>query len=219
MTLAKTGFDTLRTALGLVKDVQQALPSGEKKEVAARTLEEADKQLRLAEAEIAKALGYTLCRCEFPPTPMLQVSYMPPSDDFFEQSALLIMAKDGHASAPSCRISASGRLNAPRLAASPLHAVKGKSATCSRSAERDPSPPEQAGTAPARRHCLSVPILRAGRNAVKPGPAGPRLRRLRASRRLARRSLFHHQINALLSVELSSSLPSADCDISIGEKL
>ena len=33
---------------------------------------------------------------------------------------------------------------------------------------------------PARRHCLSVPILRDGRDAVKPGPAGPRLRRLRA---------------------------------------
>jgi hypothetical protein len=100
MTLAKAGFDTLRTALGLVKDVQQALPSGEKKEVAARTLEEADKQLRLAEAEIAKALGYSLCRCEFPPTPMLKIGYRFPTDHF-ERSALLIMAKDGHASSPS----------------------------------------------------------------------------------------------------------------------
>ena len=68
MTLAKTGFDTLRIAFWLVKDIQQVLPD-EKKEVVARTLEEADTQLRLAEAEIAKALGYSLCRCEFPPTP------------------------------------------------------------------------------------------------------------------------------------------------------
>jgi hypothetical protein len=100
MTLAKTGFDTLRTAFGLVKDVQQALPSGETKEIAGRTLEEADKQLRLAEAEIAKALGYHLCRCEFPPTPMLQIGYRFPLDHS-ERSALIIMAKDGHVSSPS----------------------------------------------------------------------------------------------------------------------
>lgn len=100
MTLAKTGFDTLRTAWGLVKDLQQALPSGEKKEVAGRTLEEADKQLRLAEAEIAKALGYSLCRCQFPPTPMLQIGHRFPSDHF-ERSALIIMAKDGQVSSPS----------------------------------------------------------------------------------------------------------------------
>ena len=31
----------------------------------------------------------------------------------------------------------------------------------------------QAGTALARGHCLSVPILRGGRDAVKPGPAAP----------------------------------------------
>src|SRR6266481_6151134 len=100
MTVAKTGFDTLRIAWGLVKDVQQALPSGEKKEVAARTLEEADKQLRLGEAEIAKALGFTLCRCEFPPTPMLKIGYRF-ALDHFERSALLIMAKDGRISSPS----------------------------------------------------------------------------------------------------------------------
>ena len=74
--IAKSGFDTIRTALGLVKDVQGALPPGEKKEAAARALEEADKQIRLGEAQIAKALGYPLCRCVFPPTPMLMVGYI-----------------------------------------------------------------------------------------------------------------------------------------------
>src|SRR5215472_5464933 len=34
-----------------------------------------------------------------------------------------------------------------------------------------------AGTAPARRHRLVVPIVRDGQDAVKPGPMGPRLRR------------------------------------------
>ena len=100
MTLAKAGFDTLRTALGLVKDVQQTLPSGEKKEVAARTLEEADKHLRLGEAEIAKARGYALCRCEFPPTPMLKIGYRFPLNHF-ERSTLLLMAKDGNIAPPS----------------------------------------------------------------------------------------------------------------------
>jgi hypothetical protein len=73
--LFKTGFDTLRTAMGLVKDVQGVLPEGEKKDVVSRTLDEADKQLVLAEAQIAQALGYPLCRCQFPPIPMLKVGW------------------------------------------------------------------------------------------------------------------------------------------------
>jgi hypothetical protein len=75
MSLAKSGFEALRTALGLVKDVQAALPAGEKKETVEQTLKAADNQLRLAEAQIAEALGYALCRCEFPPTPMLAVGH------------------------------------------------------------------------------------------------------------------------------------------------
>jgi hypothetical protein len=29
----------------------------------------------IAEAELAKAFGYELCKCDFPPTPMLTVGY------------------------------------------------------------------------------------------------------------------------------------------------
>lgn len=75
MAAAKAGFETLRTAAGLVKDAQGLLPAGEKKDAVARTLEEADRQVRLAEAQIAQALGYPLCRCAFPPTPMLKVGH------------------------------------------------------------------------------------------------------------------------------------------------
>jgi hypothetical protein len=74
--VVKSGFDAIRTALGLVKDVQGTLPAGDKKEAAARALEEAETQIRLGEAQIAKALGYPLCRCAFPPTPMLMVGYI-----------------------------------------------------------------------------------------------------------------------------------------------
>jgi hypothetical protein len=73
MATAKSGFETLRTALGLVRDVQGALPAGEKKDAVAAALAAAETQARLAEAEIAKALGYNLCSCAFPPTPMLKV--------------------------------------------------------------------------------------------------------------------------------------------------
>ena len=71
----KSGFDLVRTALGLVRDVHQTFPPGEKMETVERTLAEADRQLRLGEAQIAQALGYSLCRCEFPPIPMLAVGY------------------------------------------------------------------------------------------------------------------------------------------------
>jgi hypothetical protein len=92
--IAKSGFETLRTALGLVKDVQQTLPPGEKKETVGRALEEADKQLRLGEAQIAQALGYPLCRCAFPPTPMLAVGYRT-ATSMVEYDALVSLAQKG----------------------------------------------------------------------------------------------------------------------------
>ena len=98
--IVKTGFDAIRTALGLVKDVQGALPAGEKKEAAARALEEAEKQIRLGEAQIAKALGYPLCRGTFPPTPMLAVGYRPYNDHREYQLLLALVAK-GQVSSPS----------------------------------------------------------------------------------------------------------------------
>ena len=98
--IVKSGFDAIRTALGLVQDVQGALPAGEKKEAAARALEEADKQIRLGEAQIAKALGYPLCRCAFPPTPMLAVGYRPYAGQREYQVLLSLVAK-GQISSPS----------------------------------------------------------------------------------------------------------------------
>jgi hypothetical protein len=98
--IVKTGFDALRTALGLVKDVEGALPAGEKKEAVARALEEADKQIRLGEAQIAKALGYPLCRCAFPPTPMLAIGYRPQAGQR-EHALLLELVAKGQITSPS----------------------------------------------------------------------------------------------------------------------
>jgi hypothetical protein len=70
---AKSGFDLLRGAVGLLKDVQGVLPAGDKKDAVGTSLSQASRQLELAEAQIAKGLGYPLCRCTLPPNPMLEV--------------------------------------------------------------------------------------------------------------------------------------------------
>ncbi|MGA9014653.1 MAG: hypothetical protein WB509_19350 [Acetobacteraceae bacterium] len=67
------GFDTVSSVIGLVKDVQGVLPAGDKKDAIAESLVQAERQMQLAETQIAKGLGYALCECEFPPTPMLTV--------------------------------------------------------------------------------------------------------------------------------------------------
>ena len=72
---AKTAFDALRTAIGLVKDTKDLLPKDEKTATITAALATAESSSRMAEAEIAKALGYELCKCQFPPTPMLTVGY------------------------------------------------------------------------------------------------------------------------------------------------
>jgi hypothetical protein len=79
----KTGFDLVRSALGLVKDVRDALPEGEKKAAVALTLFEAERAVKIAEAQIAQALGYHLCQCTFPPQIMLSEGRHPDGDEIF----------------------------------------------------------------------------------------------------------------------------------------
>jgi len=70
----KSAFDTLKSAIGLVKEANSLLPEGDQREKAiTMALDSASASAKIAEAEIAKALGYELCKCEFPPTPMLTV--------------------------------------------------------------------------------------------------------------------------------------------------
>ncbi len=72
---AKNAFEAGRAALGMAKDAKDLLPAGEKKEAVARNLEEAGKQLGVAEAGVWRALGYPLCHHAIPPTPMLLVGW------------------------------------------------------------------------------------------------------------------------------------------------
>ena len=70
----KSTFDALRSAMGLLKDAKDLLPSGDKRDEAiSQALVAAESSSKIAEAEIAKALGYALCKCAFPPTIMLAV--------------------------------------------------------------------------------------------------------------------------------------------------
>ena len=67
------GIDALRSALALLRDIETGTPPGDRRDAVAAALAEADKQIKIAEAQIAQGLGYALCQCAFPPTPMLHV--------------------------------------------------------------------------------------------------------------------------------------------------
>ncbi len=73
LTSVKVAFDYLRSAISLVKDVNNALPDSAETKTLSKVLENADRASILAEAEVAKSLGYHLCQCSFPPQIMLSI--------------------------------------------------------------------------------------------------------------------------------------------------
>jgi predicted RNA-binding Zn-ribbon protein involved in translation (DUF1610 family) len=70
----KAIFDSLRSAIGLLKDIR-ASGGGtqEQQKLVDEALDTAGRATKIAEAQVAKALGYELCKCEFPPIPMKTV--------------------------------------------------------------------------------------------------------------------------------------------------
>jgi hypothetical protein len=75
-TALKAAFDAFRAAVGLVRDTRKAL-GGDSAQTKAvdEALDHAVRTAAIAEAEIAKAFGYELCKCEFPPTIMVTVGF------------------------------------------------------------------------------------------------------------------------------------------------
>jgi hypothetical protein len=71
----KTAFDMFRSAIGLYRDVRPGTENPEQAKAITAALDKAEAAAKLAEAEIAKALGYELCKCEFPPTAMLTIGH------------------------------------------------------------------------------------------------------------------------------------------------
>ena len=64
-----------RSAIGLYRDVRPGTENPEQAKAITTALDKAENAAKVAEAEIAKALGYELCKCEFPLTAMLTVGY------------------------------------------------------------------------------------------------------------------------------------------------
>ena len=72
-----TTINLFRNALRLAKEVKDALPDDPKKIAIEKSLVQAEKASKIAEAQIAEALGYNICQCEWPPNIMLQIPDSP----------------------------------------------------------------------------------------------------------------------------------------------
>jgi hypothetical protein len=75
MESVRVGISLFSDAIGLVNKTKDALPDSPDKQIIEKSLIEAEKAVGLAEAQIAQALGYTLCQCTFPPQIMLSTGY------------------------------------------------------------------------------------------------------------------------------------------------
>lgn len=75
MESVRVGVSLLGESIGLIKKTKELLPEGKEKEAIEKSLIEADKASKLAETQIAQALGYRLCQCTFPPQIMLSKGY------------------------------------------------------------------------------------------------------------------------------------------------
>jgi hypothetical protein len=65
------GISVLGSVVSTIKSVIDILPKRERVEVSQK-LVEAEEKLQIAEAQIAKGLGYELCKCTWPPQIMLR---------------------------------------------------------------------------------------------------------------------------------------------------
>jgi hypothetical protein len=65
------GLKLVIGAISALKQAKDLLPDGSEKDAAAKALEQAEQQFRIAEAQTAQGLGYPLCKCTFPPQIML----------------------------------------------------------------------------------------------------------------------------------------------------
>ena len=67
----REGLSLIGMAIVSLKQAKDLLPDSPKKDDATEALQQAERQLKIAEAQAAKGLGYQLCQCTFPPQIML----------------------------------------------------------------------------------------------------------------------------------------------------
>jgi hypothetical protein len=75
LAVFKSGMEGIRSAFQVFRDIKGTLPADKAAEVG-KALERSEEQFAIAEAQIAKGLGYAMCHCAFPPTPMLTVGWI-----------------------------------------------------------------------------------------------------------------------------------------------
>jgi hypothetical protein len=66
------GIGLIRESLDSLKSLKDLFPKGTKREQVEFKLADAERQIELAESQIALSLGYKLCKCTFPPAIMLR---------------------------------------------------------------------------------------------------------------------------------------------------
>ena len=77
---AKGALDFIRTAIRTARDAKDLIDDVDQKEVIEQKLGEAERSAQLAEAQIAKGLGYEICRCDYPPKIMKVIGRYPGTD-------------------------------------------------------------------------------------------------------------------------------------------
>jgi hypothetical protein len=65
------GISLISAAVSTIKQVLDLIPESQKKTDAQAALAQAERELKIAEATVAKDLGYEICRNHFPPEIML----------------------------------------------------------------------------------------------------------------------------------------------------
>jgi hypothetical protein len=68
------GINLVSTTITTLKNIKELIPSGNKKQDVEKKLEEAEKSIKIAEAEIAKGFNFQLCYRHFPPGVMLEIA-------------------------------------------------------------------------------------------------------------------------------------------------
>ena len=66
-----TFLTAAKTALDIIKGIRSELPQGMRKDEVGNQIDAAEEALETSEGELAKALGFKLCQCTFPPQIML----------------------------------------------------------------------------------------------------------------------------------------------------
>jgi hypothetical protein len=75
--LLKDALDAMKGVLEFFKLTRDLSKDDKEKAALGVTIESAEKKMRAAEAQIAQAFGYEICKCTYPPQIMLSVGHHP----------------------------------------------------------------------------------------------------------------------------------------------